>query len=429
MVYLARFAWPRRGSFVPDILCVFCRAVIPATGAFDLVLCPVCKRMTPVRGAALAPSPASGAPAAPYTVPAGHTIETAAFLPPPPPHFVRRAARVATLGGAFLVAFLLAANMVTLFVGIPTGIDYALNAPDPFLSLFVVFPLRYDIVVLTDGSAAFFYALLVATIALSVGGLVRRHGKDAWGKVTTALRGEGTPALSDPNALFALTRLFSASLFVTLAINHLAAAAGSPPHAPQDLVEAPLGGLLIALAQASVWEELALRVLLLGVPLLTIHYLGRGRLERPARSYFLGGGFVLDGPAVAFVLFQAAVFGIAHFAGWDLVKVPSAAAFGVAAGVLFLRYGLAAAIAAHFLLDYLDLTRAMSAGTSFPTLVNLAKYTLFVVGVVSAIRYVFVIMEIARARRVPEYMGGPPGPVGPAPSRSNEGAGPPKGEG
>ncbi len=436
MVYLALPASPRRGPVVPDILCVFCRSVVPATGAFELVVCPNCKRMTPVRGAPLAPALASGAPAAPYAVPAAHTIATAPFLPPPPPHFVRRVARAATLGGTFLVAFLLGANTAALFAGVPTGLDFALTAPEPFLVLFIAFPFPYGIVALAGGSAAVFYMFLVAAIALSVGAFVRRHGKDAWAKVTTALRGEGTPTLSDPNAFFALARLFSASLFVAVAVNELAAAAGSPPSEPQELVTAPLGFLLVALAHASVWEELVMRVLLLGVPLLLIHYAGRGKLERPVHSYILGGGFTLDGPAVAFVVFQAVVFGFAHLSGWDLLKVPTAAVFGLALGVLFLRYGLAAAIAAHFLNDYINLTAKMTDGTSFPVFVLLAFFLLLAVGSVNAIRYVFVIGEIVRLGRVPEHMGGP-APMAlahlaqtePVPARSDESAAPPQGRG
>lgn len=361
--------------------------------------------MTPVRGA---PAPAPGATAAPYAVPAAHTIETGTFLPPPPPHTVRRVARAATLGGAFVVLFLLGANLVALVAGTTTGFEYALNAPDPFLVLFVAFPFPYAILALTGSAAAAFYLLLVGAILLSVGELVRRHGKDGWAKVTVALRGEGTPTLSDPNGFFAMARLFSASLFVAVALNEIAAAAGSPPSVPQDLVEAPLGELLVSLAHASVWEELVMRVLLLGVPLMLIHYAGRGRLERPAPGYVLGGGFVLDGPAVAFLVFQAAVFGFAHLTGWDLLKVPTAALFGLALGVLFLRFGLAAAIAAHFLNDYINITAQMTDGTAFPVFVLLAFYLLLVVGAVNAIRYVFVIVEVARAGRVPEYMGGPP---------------------
>ena len=381
---------------------------MPATGAFDLVLCPACKRMTPVRGAAPAPAAAPGAPAAPYSVPAGHTIETGTFLPPPPPHIVRRVARSATLGGAFLVAFLLGAELAALIAGTPTGVDYALTAPEPFLVLFIAFPFPYALVALTGGAAVTFYMVLVAAILLSVGELVRRYGKDAWAKVTVALRGEGTPTLSDPNAFFALARLFSASLFIAVAVNELAAAAGSPPSVPQALVEAPLGERLVSLAHASVWEELITRVLLLGVPLFLLHLAGRGRLERPGHSYVLGGGFALDGPAVAFLVFQAAVFGFAHFTGWDLLKVPTAAVFGLAAGVLFLRFGLAAAIAVHFLNDYINITAAMTEGTAFPVFVLLAFYVMLAVGAVNAIRYVFVIVEVARAGRVPEYMGGPP---------------------
>lgn len=386
---------------------------MPFTGAFEFVLCPRCRAVIHgARAARASPALVAASPPA-YTVPSAQAIQEGAPRAPPPEHFVRRVARLAAMAGTVTTAFLLVSNLAALFIGIPIALAYSATAPDRFVGIFVVIPLRVDLLYLTGEAAGVWYLLLAAAIAASFAWLAYRHGPGAWGKLQVALQGGGTPTLDEPNAFFALGRVFATAVFVTIAVEIVATLFGQTPRTPVSLEEAPLGANLVVLAHASVWEELVTRVLFLGLPLLVIHALGRGTVERPAYRYLLGGRFTIDGPALTLVFFQAAEFGLAHAPGWDLWKVPSAFIVGLGSGFLFLRYGLAASVALHFLLDYLSIPIALSEGTGYPALAVAAFLAVLIVGVVTTVRYVFVVREIVMAGRVPEYLGGP----APAPPR------------
>ncbi len=392
-----------------EVLCPRCGAAVPFTGAFAFVLCPNDRTVIYLSQAARAPA-GSADPAA-IPLPAASTFMPPDLELPPPVHIVRRLARAATIFGTALACFILLCELAGLLLGAPQALAYANATPDPFVPIYFSFPFPILIAGLGGEAAVVWHALLVATIVLSAAFLFRGHGRDAWTKFLRTIQGLGAPTLSEPNAFFAVARIYALSLFSTFVSVAILLAFGSGPQVPASLEREPLGAQLITLANAPVVEEIMTRVLLLGVPLLAVHYLGRGRLEKPWYRYLFGGAFPLEGAAVAFVVFQAVVFAAAHVPGWDLWKFPSTFIGGLGLGVLFLRYGLIASILTHFLIDYLGPASTLTGLTALPDLVLLA---IPVVGVVLAIRYVFVLKEILALGRVPEYMGGPP-PTSPAP--------------
>lgn len=380
---------------------------MPFTGAFEFVLCPSCKYGVHPSKANAAPPGAVAPHKVPKGVPPSEALEMLKRLDEPEPHWVRRLARAGTTAGVGITVFLLCANLVALVVGVPVVLAYAAENSDPIVSIFLLFPFPTLLFAFGGMAAAAWFLLLAAVIGGSAFLFLRAHVPGAWRLFLRVFDGEGAPPLSEPNGLFTMARLFSVSIAVAIGVAALASAVGATPTVPAVFESEPFGVSLILLAHASVWEELVTRVLLLGVPLLLIHLVGRGRLETPARRYFLGGGFVLDGPALAFVVFQAAVFGAAHVPGWDLWKFPSTFVTGLVLGVLFLRFGLAACFLLHFLNDYLAATVVFSAETAFPVMVLAGFYILMAVGIANAGRYVFVLIECVRAGRVPEYLGGP----------------------
>ena len=107
---------------------------------------------------------------------------------------------------------------------------------------------------------------------------------------------------------------------------------------------------MFLLADAGVWEELITRVLIIGVPLFLIA-LARNK-EKPW-SFLLGGKGV-DKISLILVVIAALVFGYGHESGWGLAKVIPAFIFGLAAGYLYIEYGLYASILMHFVNDYLS---------------------------------------------------------------------------
>jgi membrane protease YdiL (CAAX protease family) len=152
------------------------------------------------------------------------------------------------------------------------------------------------------------------------------------------------------SAIFATFGLFFATLFFSVLIALIA-----NPSADELPAEGTLAESLFSLANASVWEELIVRVLMIGLPMVLVDVV-RGKLQPRWHSYILGGKFGVGIPEVSLVLISASIFGIAHFAsGWGAWKIIPTTVGGVAFGYLYLRYGLAASIVMHFSTDYLGM--------------------------------------------------------------------------
>jgi hypothetical protein len=161
------------------------------------------------------------------------------------------------------------------------------------------------------------------------------------------------------------------------------------------------------LAHASVWEELVVRVLLLGLPLLVVEAGGGRGAPRAPWRYLLGGKIEVNGAAIGFLLFSATVFGLAHVPGWDLWKFLPAFVTGLLLGYLFLRYGLHAAIVMHFLTDYFLATLVLGVPGGYAVLLALMLIFMEAVGGVNVVRYYYVLREVWFNGGVPAYLGGP----------------------
>jgi membrane protease YdiL (CAAX protease family) len=152
------------------------------------------------------------------------------------------------------------------------------------------------------------------------------------------------------SAIFATLGLFFATLFFSVLVALIA-----NPSADELPEPGTLANSLFSLANASVWEELIVRVLMIGLPMILVD-LVRNKRQAKWHSYILGGKFGIGIPEVALVLISSFIFGIAHFAsGWGEWKIIPTTVGGVAFGYLFLRYGIAASIVMHFSIDYLGM--------------------------------------------------------------------------
>ena len=124
--------------------------------------------------------------------------------------------------------------------------------------------------------------------------------------------------------------------------------------------DVPVWYRMMILSNASVWEEISLRFLLIGVPLFFIRSLSRDGYGSVTEALsergwkfgeLLGGGGKFDVWSVSLILLTAVLFGFAHI-GWGLWKVLPTFVSGLIFGYLFVRVGLHAAIVVHFLIDY-----------------------------------------------------------------------------
>ena len=124
--------------------------------------------------------------------------------------------------------------------------------------------------------------------------------------------------------------------------------------------EVPVWYRMMILSNASVWEEVTMRLFLLGIPLFIIRSFSRegyrSGFEAISRRGWrfrelLGGSGRFDVWSVSLILLTAGMFGFAHL-GWGVWKVLPTFASGLLFGYLFVRVGLHGAIVVHFLIDY-----------------------------------------------------------------------------
>jgi membrane protease YdiL (CAAX protease family) len=128
--------------------------------------------------------------------------------------------------------------------------------------------------------------------------------------------------------------------------------------------------LLLSFTLAPLIEEVGYRFFLIGVPLVVVMFLMRGRAGRMVKSLWRPSaawdGIGAEDPgasAVPFlklltyflVVLSSVMFGLAHYlsgAGWDIGKVSEAALDGFALAYLYVRYGLHASIIFHWVVDF-----------------------------------------------------------------------------
>ena len=104
--------------------------------------------------------------------------------------------------------------------------------------------------------------------------------------------------------------------------------------------------------EASVWEEVITRILMIGLPFTLVMLLmkkeGKGSLK------YLFGGMGFNKFTIILIFFSAFMFGAGHIGGWGFWKFFPTFAFGLIAGYLYCKYGVYATIILHFLTDYLS---------------------------------------------------------------------------
>jgi len=376
----------------PDEACLNCGARIPGIGSF----CPNCGALKPSlrQPGAVFPTGYVGLPQRPYYYQA-----------------TRRAPQWRSILKAVMsytmITFLIY-QLVTL-IALIYGISIVLPAiKDAHYGVYIVAPMLIDIYTLTGGALAIYYILIVIAISLSA----------AWFFIT-GFKGFAEELSMNAKSrqhskIFDLCGLFFAVLFLDVIVALLLLAGGKMPIDPTGTSEP--WELLFFLANASVWEELIVRVLLVGVPLIVID-LVRGRLREHKYSYILGGGFNIGIPETVLVIVSSSIFGYAHLAAYGSWKVFPAAIAGLAFAYMFLRHGLGGAIMLHFAFNYLGMPgTAFGAPSGTDALLGLAELLWIGLGFIFFAYYVLRIGEFLTGRKFmeerPTLAGAPGFPYG-----------------
>lgn len=136
------------------------------------------------------------------------------------------------------------------------------------------------------------------------------------------------------------------------------------------------------LTRAGLREELTMRVVWIGIPMMAVALL----LRKDKRCWqYLFGGFGLSKVAFVLIVVSSVAFGLAHNNGWGWVKILNAAFAGIIFGYLYTEYGLYASVLAHTANDVLTTVALTPLGTTNMVLMELA---LLVIGFVILVHWI-----------------------------------------
>ncbi len=171
----------------------------------------------------------------------------------------------------------------------------------------------------------------------------------------------------------AIAQVWLATTFFQAALIILLEAVGASPSSPFTSTATNAWTLLWDYSAASVFEEIAFRMFLIGVPMAVAALVlraaragpgpgagvsGAGRSDlRGAVRYLWGGQLRKESSREArlaagvLILLSGLLFGVAHAPGWGDWKVLPAFVVGLGMGYVFVRHGIGASILVHFATD------------------------------------------------------------------------------
>ena len=259
-------------------------------------------------------------------------------------------------------------------------------------ALFIAVPVLIPIVTLSGYSLAAYYIFLIMAIVASCTWVFLTGWRGFLKELTMRAKSR------EHSVLFDIGGFVTVNFFVSFLIVVIVTALGADDTGVPEM--GSTSEMLYALANASVWEELVVRVLLLGLPLGVVDILRRRR-DRKWHKYVLGGSLEIGAPELALVVASSTIFGFAHYdGGWGSWKILDAGIGGLTFGYLFLKFGLPSAITLHFAIDY--------AGMPTQALGFSQAYEIFIVflwlglGAVFSVYYIIRTYEFLTGARVLE---------------------------
>jgi len=367
----------------PMFACPACRALMEKPAPGSVATCPACgsrvrrkiktgpvasKGSVKPKERSVQEAPETG----PRRAPAIAMAPSPTLIPvpaPAPPRSVMshqtQAFRMLVFIGILCVLFALVLNLIALVLAIP-AMRESIDGSNGYIDLLLGTPFIESLVSISSPWLAGWVAFLAAAVFASYFVMFKAHGRDLVGQLTSPFPSKNKafetgphkhrsllPVMWQDNGIIMVLLLFMAvtffSYFIALLLNVMAVQRNAPPFSAW-----PNWYLYIELLNASVWEEVADRVLLLGLALLIVRKFVR-KDDTPWYRFLIGGKIKFDMDSHFLVLVSAAFFGLGHIGGWDVWRFFDTFVGGVAMAYLFLRFGVQASIMLHFLIDYYDL--------------------------------------------------------------------------
>lgn len=216
-----------------------------------------------------------------------------------------------------------------------------------------------------------YYAFIVIAIVAAGLWYTVRERKALAQAFTASLENVGA-RLRSHSAWVSIAQVWLATTFFQFALIVLLEVIGAPPASPFTETATNAWTLLYDYSAASVFEEIAFRMFLIGIPMAVGAVLwrisrrgkaapsstpGRGLNIVSALRYLWGGQLRKDSSpeaklvAILLVFASGLLFGLAHAPGWGWWKVLPAFVVGLGMGYVFIRHGIGASILVHFATD------------------------------------------------------------------------------
>lgn len=241
---------------------------------------------------------------------------------------------------ASLLTMLLVFEYIVALWGIPMVFP---KLPDYGSTLIVVTPYIVNVVSFNGVLSQIYYILLILAVTVCISVYIYR----SIGSAGKLLNGDDKSIRN--TAFYEVCVLFSVLFFWEMTFILILEAMGVEIN---DLPERDTWVWMYELLEASVWEEIITRMLLIGVPVFLVSVLLKH--EGRASVKFLFGGVGFNRFTILLIFFSAFIFGAAHLNNWGLWKFFPTFAFGLIAGYLFCKYGVYATILLHFMTDYMS---------------------------------------------------------------------------
>lgn len=277
---------PQEGQ-VQKRFCIHCGSEMPVGGKF----CPTC-------GKAQVIGPTTASPS--YAPPIYPTTDEGASL--------RDFGRSLGALGTILWVILLAIN---LFVCL-WGIGQIFPHTEAVFGLFVIFPFVVELFNITGYAFVGFYVFVSLAITASYLWMMRKSARTMKEELTGKNPKQGHSPAYVIGTLFMAVLAFQIIYYLILGTF----VSVTSPIGPST----PLWALLFDYAEASVWEEVITRILLLGIPLLIVDMLlnisNPDNKMKKLWRYVLGGNFTIGKKEAVFLVISSLVFGLAHDPSW-----------------------------------------------------------------------------------------------------------------
>jgi len=252
----------------------------------------------------------------------------------------------------FGLAFWVIAFVIYFFVGHVVALGGAMaTVPGSIveenlsLTIAIFTPVAFGLLTLTGYNLVGYFLFICLAIVVSTMLTLRE-----WRPFLYELRGLSLMRKVAPRSTpMVLIYFFLIDISLVIVYNVVVILTGSAPAGPGDW-DFNNWELLFLLVNASVYEEIVTRVLLIGLPLVVIGLFNKRYLGW--RTLF-GGTGTFDRPTMFLIVLSSLIFGLAHVIyGWDVFKFPSAFFSGLLFAYLYIDRGLHASIMLHFMIDY-----------------------------------------------------------------------------